>query len=175
MSGPVNETPKRTTRPPAGEPAAPPPTPAPKPSPAAATTSQASAAVSNAMNVVLQRLQRGEQLALLGAGLIVLAYILFQLILGHSIVSDFTVLVAVLTILAIWVHRWGHYDFGNGYRIVIGALGVSLGLFAVFNILSRIRFGINADALQLIGLLCFWAGGLIALYGAWMVFRSREA
>ena len=58
-------------------------------------------------------------------------YVLFEFILDYRIVGDLTVVVAVLTVLAIWIHRWGHHDFGKGYRIVIGALGLSLALFAV--------------------------------------------
>lgn len=139
-----------------------------------ASATQATAAVTNAMSAVRERLQTGEQLALMGASLIVASYIIFQVILGHTIISEVTLLASVLMVLAIWVHRWGQHDFGAGYRIVIGALGVSLGLFASFNFLLKIRSGINADALQLIGILLFWAGGFVALYGSWMVFRSRE-
>ena len=83
------------------------------------------------------------------------------------------VVVAVLTVLAIWVHRWGHYDFGNGYRILLGAFGVVLLLFAFTNFLTVVRFGIDDGALQLLGRLLYWAGGAAALYGGWMVFRSR--
>lgn len=173
MSGPANETPKRT-RPPASEPAAPPPAPAPAPPPATPT----SAAVTSAVSQVRARLMAGEQMVLLGAALIVgIAWFIFQFVLAYFVVSDFTVLVAVLAILAIWVHRWGHYDFGNGYRIVIGALGVSLALFAVLSLLAWFRGVINVgmgDALRVVGLIVYWIGGLVAGYGAWLVFRTRD-
>ena len=85
------------------------------------------------------------------------------------------VVVAVLTILAIWVHRWGHYDFGRSYRILIGALGVSLALFAILSLLAWARAGGGAgDALQLLGLVIYWISGIAAGYGAWLVFRVRE-
>jgi hypothetical protein len=100
---------------------------------------------------------------------------LFQFILDYFIVSDFTVVVAVLTVLAIWIHRWGHYDFGNGYRILVGALGLSLTLFAVINFLAFIRSGGGVgDALRFIGLIIYWISGLAACYGAWLVFRLRQ-
>jgi hypothetical protein len=173
MSGPANETPKRT-RPPATEPAAPPPAPAPAPPPAAPTT----AAVTSAVSQVRARLMAGEQMVLLGAALIVgIAWFIFQFVLAYFVVSDFTVLVAVLAILAIWVHRWGHYDFGSAYRIVIGALGVSLALFAVLSLLAWFRGVINVgmgDALRVVGLIVYWVGGLVAGYGAWLVFRTRD-
>jgi hypothetical protein len=173
MSGPANETPKRT-RPPASEPAAPPPAPAPAPPPATPT----SAAVTSAVSQVRARLMAGEQMVLLGAALIVgIAWFIFQFVLAYFVVSDFTVLVAVLAILAIWVHRWGHYDFGNGYRIVIGALGVSLAVFAVLSLLAWFRGVINVgmgDALRVVGLIVYWIGGLVAGYGAWLVFRTRD-
>jgi hypothetical protein len=173
MSGPANETPKRT-RPPASEPAAPPPAPAPAPPPATPT----SAAVTSAVSQVRARLMAGEQMVLLGAALIVgIAWFIFQFVLAYFVVSDFTVLVAVLAILAIWVHRWGHYDFGNGYRIVIGALGVSLAVFAVLSLLTWFRGVINVgmgDALRVVGLIVYWIGGIVAGYGAWLVFRTRD-
>ena len=78
-------------------------------------------------------------------------------------------------ILAIWIHRWGHYDFGKGYRVVLGALGLSLALFAVINLLAWVRGGGDSvDFLHLVGRIIFWVSGLAAGYGAWMVFRIRE-
>lgn len=141
---------------------------------AASSTSSATAAASNAVNVVRERLQAGEQLALSGAGLIVAVWIIFDLIFDFRTISSFTLLMAVFMVLAIWVHRWGQYDFGNGYRIVIGALGVALALFSVVAFLITIRTGINAGAMQLLGLLLFWVAGVVAGYGAWLVFRIRE-
>ena len=127
------------------------------------------------MTAVRERLQVGEQILLVGAALIIAVYVIFEVILGHRIFFDgrIPVVVAVLTVLAIWVHRWGHYDFGNGYRILLGAFGVTLLLFAFSNFLTMVRFGLPGDGLFLLGLLLYWAGGAAALYGGWMVFRSR--
>jgi hypothetical protein len=129
------------------------------------------------MGALRERLVAGEQLVLAAAAaIVVIVYLLFQFLLDYFIVSDFTVVVAVLTILAIWVHRWGHHDFGNGYRILIGALGISLTLFAVINFLAFIRSGGGVgDAMQFIGRLIYWISGLAAGYGAWLVFRLRQA
>jgi hypothetical protein len=126
------------------------------------------------MTAVRERLQTGEQLVLLGAALILLSYVLFELILGNRFFQDITVLVSVLALLAIWAHRWGHYDLGGGYRMLVGALGVALALFAILNFLNRIRFGINAQDFQLLGILLFWVGGIVAGYGAWLLIRARE-
>ncbi|CAN5828161.1 hypothetical protein BH23CHL8_BH23CHL8_04810 [soil metagenome] len=139
-----------------------------------AAAGQATAAVSSAMTAVRERLQTGEQLILLGAALIVLSYVLFQLILGNRVFSDITMLVAVLTLLAIWAHRWGHFDLGDSYRVLVGALGIVLALFAILNFLDRIRFGINAQDFQLLGILLFWVGGIMAGYGAWLLIRARN-
>jgi hypothetical protein len=163
MSGPKTETPSPA---PQGQP------------PTSGSASQATAAVSNAVSIVRQRLVAGEQLVLVAAAVIVVVvYLLFQFLLDYRfIVSDFTVVMAVLTILAIWIHRWGHHDFGNGYRILIGALGLSLALFAVINLLAWVRGGGGSgDFLELIGRIIFWISGIAAGYGAWLVFRLREA
>jgi hypothetical protein len=161
MSGPKTETPSPA---PQGQP------------PASGSASQATAAVSNAVSIVRQRLVAGEQLVLVAAAVIVVVvYLLFQFLLDYSVVSDFTVVLSVLTIVAIWIHRWGHYDFGNGYRIVVGALGLSLALFAVINFLGWVRLGgPSSDFLHLIGRIIFWVSGIAAGYGAWLVFRLRE-
>jgi hypothetical protein len=172
MSGPGNETP---TTPPKAPPATPPKAAPAQPS-GGGSTSQATAAVGNAVATLRQRLVAGEQMVLVAAAVIVLVvYLIFQFLLDYTVVSDFTVVMAVLTILAIWVHRWGHYDFGNGYRIVIGALGISLALFAVINFLGWVRVGgDSAGFLHLIGRIIFWVSGIAAGYGAWLVFRLRE-
>jgi hypothetical protein len=142
------------------------------PSQAAQATAVAGAAVS----AVRERLIAGEQLVLAAAGAIVVVYLLFQFLLDYRIfASDFTVVLAALTVLAIWIHRWGHYDFGSGYRILIGALGVSLAILALMSLLAWARVGGNsADFLHLIGRLLYWASGVAAFVGAWQVFRTRE-
>jgi hypothetical protein len=179
MSGPGNETPSTPPKaPPTTPPKAPPTTPPGQPAPPAggSSTSQATAAVSNAVGILRQRLVAGEQMVLsAAASIVVIVYLLFQFLLDYPIVSDFTVVVAVLAILAIWIHRWGHYDFGAAYRIVIGGLGISLALFAVINFLAWVRVGgDSAGFLHLIGRIIFWVSGIAAGYGAWLVFRVRE-
>ena len=176
MSGPGNETP---TTPPKAPSATPPKAPASR------------ARATRGRRLDLAGHGRGEQRRehpapapgrrrAVGAGrlqrsIVVIVYLLFQFILDYPVVSDFTVVMAVLTILAIWVHRWGHYDFGNGYRIVIGALGLSLALFAIINFLAWVRVGgDSAGFLHLIGRIIYWVSGIAAGYGAWLVFRLRE-
>lgn len=141
---------------------------------AGSSTSAATAAVTSTVKEVRQKLQSGEQLVLTGAGLVALVWIIFDLIFDYRTVSTFTLLIAVFALLAIYIHRWGHHDFGSGYRVLIGALGIALAFFAVTDFLITIRTGISAGALQLVGLLLFWVGGVVAGYGGWLVFRSRD-
>lgn len=161
MSGPNTENPE---------------TPTTEPSESPSQTAQATAAATAAISDVRAKLVAGEQF-LLGAALVivVVSYFIFQFLLDNQVVGDFSVLLAVLTVLAIWVHRWGHYDFGTGYRIVIGALGISLALLALMNLLAWARVGGNSsDFLHLLGRLTYWAAGVAAFVGAWQVFRTRE-
>lgn len=140
------------------------------------STAQATAAVSGAVSVVRERLVFGEQLVLAAAlSIVVIVYFIFEFLLNFRVVTDFTLVIAVLTVLAIWVHRWGHYDFGSGYRIIVGALGIALALFAITSLLAWARAGGGAgDFLRLIGLIIYWISGVVAGYGAWLVFRVRE-
>ena len=167
MSGPKNDSPKKT--------------PADEPQSQAASaqpsqTAQATAAVSSAVGTVREKLVAGEQLVLTAAlSIIVVVYLVFEFLLDYRVVSNFAVWIAVLAVLAIWIHRWGHYDFGKAYRVIVGALGLSLALFAVMNFLEWARAGGGAgEFLRLIGFIIYWISGLVAGYGAWLVFRTRE-
>ncbi|MGD8485147.1 MAG: hypothetical protein PVG27_00490 [Chloroflexota bacterium] len=167
MSGPKKETPKES---PAKQPEA------PAQSSGASQTQQATAAATAAVSAVREKLVAGEQF-MLGAALfiVVVSYFIFDFLLENPVVGDFSVLLAVLTVLAIWVHRWGHYDFGKGYRILIAALGISLAILALMNLLAWARLGgVSDDFLHLLGRLTYWAAGVAAFVGAWQVFRTRE-
>ncbi len=183
MSGPENETPKKTTakKAPAKEtPAAETPVAEPTQEPAApagpSQAAQATAAASAAVSNVREKLVAGEQFMLAAAlTIVVVSYFIFDFLLDNRVVDNFSVLLAVLTVLAIWVHRWGHYDFGSGYRILLGALGVSLAILALMNLLAWARLGgPSDDFLHLLGRLTYWAAGVAAFVGAWQVFRTRE-
>jgi len=134
--------------------------------------------VGSAVSAVRERLVAGEQLLLVAAAtIVVVVFFLFRFLLDYRfIISDIAVVVAVLTVLAIWVHRWGHHDFGSAYRILVGALGLSLALFAIINLLAWARAGGGSgDFLGLLGQIIYWIAGIAAGYGAWLVFRVREA
>ena len=168
MSGSTKKTPET----PPEEPQSPPPAAPSGPS----QTQQATAAATAAVSVVREKLVAGEQF-LLGAALtiVVVSYFIFDFLLDYNVVGSFTVLLAVLTVLAIWVHRWGHYDFGTGYRILVAALGISLAILALMNLLAWARLGGPGDGVWLlIGRLSYWAAGVAAFVGAWQVFRTRE-
>jgi len=170
MSGPENVTPPSSATPPT-EPQTP-------PSSGGGSTAQATEMVGSAVSAMRERLVAGEQLLLVAAAtIVVIVYFLFRFLLDYRlIISDIAVVVAVLTVLAIWVHRWGHYDFGKGYRILVGALGISLALFALMNLLAWARAGGGSgDFLGLLGQIIYWVAGIAAGYGAWMVFRTRES
>jgi hypothetical protein len=175
MSGPKKETPKAAPAKDAPAEAGPTQPEAAGPS-GPSQTSQATAAMSGAVSDVRSKLVAGEQFVLTAAlSIVLVSYLIFEFLLDYRILGDFSVLLAVLTILAIWVHRWGHYDFGSGYRILIGALAVSLALLAIMNLLAWARLGGGSgDFLGFIGRLIYWAGGVAAFYGGWLVFRTRE-
>jgi hypothetical protein len=164
MSGPKNQAPETPAEEPTPEPA----------STGPSQTAQATAAASAAISTVREKLVAGEQFVLGAAAGIVLIYLIWEFLLNFRVVDNFTVLLAVLTVLAVWVHRWGHYDFGSGYRIIVGALGVSLALLALMNLLAWARLGGGSDFLALIGRLLYWAAGVAAFVGGWQVFRTRD-
>ncbi len=173
MSGPKKETPQDA--PVEQPPVQPEPTPAQS---GPSQTAQATAAVGSVVSDVRAKLVAGEQLVLAAAlSIVVIVYLFFVFVLNNfAIISDFSVLLAVLLILAIWVHRWGHYDFGRGYRILIAALALSLTLLALMNLLAWLRPGGGMDEPgQFLGRLIYWASAVAAGYGAWLVFRIREA
>jgi hypothetical protein len=183
MSGPENETPKKT---PKEKPKSQPQQPAaPSQTSQASQTSktsqasqasQATAAATAAVSTVREKLVAGEQFMLAAAlTIVIVSYFIFDFLLDNNVVGNFAVLLAVLTVLTIWVHRWGHYDFGKGYRVLLAALGISLGILALMNLLAWARLGgPSDDFLHLLGRLTYWAAGVSATVGAWQVFRTRE-
>lgn len=172
MSGPKKETPKAApAAPPAEEPQSQPAQPA-----GSSQTAKTTAAVSGAVGDVRERLVAGEQFVLAAtASIVVVAYFIFEFLLDYRVVGDISVLLSVLTILAIWVHRWGHYDFGPAYRIIVAGLAISITLLAIMNLLAWARLGGGSgDFLGFIGRLIYWAGAVAAGYGGWLVFRIRQ-
>ena len=152
-------------------------TPNEAPAEQGSTTAQATAAATAAVSAVREKLVAGEQFALVGALSIVgLSWFIFSFLLDNPfIISDFAVLLAALLVLTIWVHRWGHYDFGKAYRITIAGLGVALAILALMNLLMWARhYDELGNLSQLLGRLIYWAGGVAAFVGAWQVFRTRE-
>jgi hypothetical protein len=168
MSGPKKETPEKPAEGAQGQSTG---------AAATAGAAQATAAAGAALTAVRERLVAGEQLLLTAALVIVADYLVFDFLFDYPVfVGGFVPVVAVLTVLAIWVHRWGHYDFGKGYRILVGALGVSLALFAVTSFLAWLRVGGDSvDVWHLLSRFIYWLAGVAAFVGAWQVFRTRES
>lgn len=169
MSTPSSKTPETPAEEPTQEPTS------DASSSGSSQTAQATAAATAAISDVRAKLLAGEQFMLVAAlVIIVVSYLIFDFLLDYAVVGEFSVLLAMLTVLAIWVHRWGHHDFGGGYRIVLAALGVSLAVLALMNLLAWARIGGNSvDFLHLLGRLTYWAAGVAAFAGAWQVFRTR--
>lgn len=138
----------------------------------APTAAQLGGAMSGAMSAFRERLQPGEQLALLGGALVLGVYLIFHLLLLKYSPSEMAILVSLLLLVVVWAESWGQQDLGGNYRVVVGLLGLSLATFAVLSFLAFIRVGGSFDALELVARLIYWAAGLLAGYGALLIWRA---
>lgn len=139
-------------------PGTPEPTPAPGPTPA-----QSSAGPSLGT-------MPGETLVMIGAALVLVSYLIFQLITGDLFQYITTLVAAAFAVLIPLVGK----DRMGGIAPVpalMKALGYIIAVSGLFEILYAVRFDVLDDGMTVIGSLVAYAGYVVAFLGA----RSIEA
>jgi hypothetical protein len=173
MSGPEGSA-SQPVPPAAPPPAAPPPTSAaPPPSPPVAPAPPAGP---SAMDTMLAGFSRGEQLILLGALVVVLVDIVFDLLLDRYPFSDIIVAGSVAALLAVFLGSRMAPGSRTARMIAVGAIGVVVYLTA-----RNLWFDLRAlsvrvtDGMFLVGALALYLGVGLMIWGALQVWRSRTA
>ncbi len=116
---------------------------------------------------LIDGLGSGERLFALGAALIVVDYLLFELILEEYSFFTGTLLVAAIGLFAVWVR---HSRSGASWPVPYGWVAKLLGYMAVFlgliELLADLRLGILDNGADVIGGLGLYAGAVLMLLGS---------
>jgi hypothetical protein len=145
--------------------------------PSAAQSEPAPSAAQAQMSSLLSRLSLGERLLAVGALLLVLGDIVFDIFLDYSF-SDTAWLAGVIALVLILVH----VRPTNGLSVPDGAYRLALVILGVVAFLSGVRwllfdlqvFSGAMSVSYLLGALCFYAGVILMGIGAFQVFRRAS-
>ncbi|MBX3030720.1 MAG: hypothetical protein KF809_11205 [Chloroflexi bacterium] len=160
----------------------PPPTAAAVPVADAATETEGpppganvAAAISGLMTGIKERMSTAELLLGTGALLVLgLSYVLFGFLLDGRRPSEVAVIAALVLLVLIGLERSQRQGFGEWYRVALVLLGVVVAGGAAYSFLNTLRSGFSfLDLWGWLGLLSWWAGGVLAAVGAWMAYRAR--
>ena len=156
-----------------------PPAPSGEPAPAAPvqSTPTATSQASTEMSSLLARLSFGERMLAVGALLLVLGDIVFDVFLDYSF-SDTAWLAGVIALVLVLVHARPT----NGLSVPDGAYRLALVILGVVAFLSGVRwllfdlqvFSGGMSVSYLLGALCFYAGVILMGIGAFQVWRKAS-
>ena len=136
-------------------------------------TSQASAQMSS----LISRLSFGERMLAVGALLLVLGDVVFDIFLDYSF-SDTAWLAGVVALVLILVHARPMNGLSvpeGGYRLALIVLGVVAFLSGVRWLLFDLQgFSAGISVSYLLGALCFYAGVILMGIGAYQVWRKAS-
>lgn len=139
-------------------PGTPEPTPSPEPTPPRTTSGTSLGNIS------------GETLVMIGAALVLVSYVIFQLITADLFQYITTLVAATFAVLIPLVAK----DRTGGIApvlVLMKALGYIIAVSGLFEILYAVRFDVMDDAMAVIASLVAYAGYVLAFLGA----RSIEA
>ncbi|NIA25210.1 MAG: hypothetical protein GWP04_06535 [Gammaproteobacteria bacterium] len=112
----------------------------------------------------IAKLASGERFLALGAALLFVDYVLFDLIFGEYFFFTGTLLVAGFVLFALWVHQdRPAASWPLPYEWLLRVLGFTAGFLGVLELLADLRFG----GLRHLGDVF---GGLIVYLGAFLMF-----
>jgi hypothetical protein len=103
-----------------------------------------------------------EGIFVIGAAVVVAAYVLFGLIIGEFGPGVTNLTLATLALVAFW-RKSG--DWPIPYTAVVRAIGLTMGIILVISLLQDLRFGFPDGAVDNIANLVFYAGYLLMFLG----------
>ena len=124
----------------------------------------------------LARLKGGELFIAAGAALIVLVDILF-VILGPYGFSDIGWAVAVLALIVVFLDARMIGFSAETHRALLVTLGIFMLVILVRDIVDDVMFlnGATVAATYFLGMLGYYAGAILMVFGAWTLWKNRSA
>jgi hypothetical protein len=149
------------------EPPQPPDAAAPgTPNAAPTAASSAAAAASAATAAFRSRLSVGEQLAVAGAGLIVLVELVFGLVIEEYWAGDPAFLLALAVLAVAYIRHVRKGELSVPYATVIRAAGFGILALAVVDLPYELRHGVFNNLADLIGGAGYYGGAALMTVGA---------
>ena len=148
--------------------ATPPPEPNPPPEPATGAAASMSTAQAQAASM-LARLSMAEQLAVLGAVLILLVEVVTGLLLDQYYAGDLVSLLAVAVLVAAWIRHAGSGQVPLGYGTVIRIAGLAVALVAVADLIVELRRGAFDNGTDIVGGIGYYVGAALMAVGAFQI------
>jgi hypothetical protein len=119
------------------------------------------------LGAVVSGLGEKERLVAVGAALIVVVWLIFELILAEYFFSGVTLLLAVVTLFAVWAHKQDpEASWPVPYSWALRVLGYSVGFMGLVELLFDLRNGILDNFVDILGGLTLYAGAFLMFYGA---------
>lgn len=152
------------------QPAKPPEQPATDPTSAANAAATSAAAAANAATAAFRsRLSMAEQLAVAGAGLIVLVEVVFGLVIEEYWAGDPAFLLALAVLGAAWLRHVRKAELPISHSLVVRAAGFGLLALAVIDLPYELRNGIFDNIADILGGAGYYLGAALMALGAWTI------
>ena len=136
---------------------------------------QVAAAISGVASTLKQRLS-GPELLLGGGALLIVgvSYLVFGFLFDSVRPTELSVVTAAALLLFIGLERTQTEGFGTWYKVILVLLGAILLLGAAYSFLNVLRSGFAyMDFFDWLGMLSWWAGGVIAGLGSWLSYKVK--
>ncbi len=120
---------------------------------------------------MLARMSRPEQLAVVGAVLLLLVEVVTGLLLDQYYAGDLVSLLAIAILVGAWVQYGRGGTVPLGYITVIKIAGFAIGLIAISDLIVELRRGVFDNVTDIIGGLAYYVGAALVAVGA---FQAKE-
>ena len=120
-----------------------------------------------AISAMMEGLGRGERLVAIGAAVLLLHFVVFEVLIEEYFFPTTLLLLAGAVVLAVWV-RQNRTDarWPIPFSDLLWGSGLAAGFFGVVEFLTDIRRGLLDDAGDLVGALIFYATCALMVLGA---------
>jgi hypothetical protein len=126
--------------------------------------------LANEVSATFAKLGGGERLAVLGAALVLVGWLLFDLLIDEYSTGYLQFALAVVIVGGAWTHHKGSGPDPVPYTSLLFVAAGILGLLGAYDLIEELRADIfDADATTIIGALVYWVGAIMAGVGALQV------
>jgi len=116
----------------------------------------------------------GEPLIVLGAALLLFVDVVGDIIMQEWGVEYLALMPAILIVVAVVAHRFVGKELPVEYGTLLAVLALIAGLTVARELIDDLRYDYLDDGVEVFFALVVYAGGAVALVGAWQVWSSMS-